>query len=423
MEKKREIFLFGAGAVIDWNAPTTSKITSIIRETGFPLKNSNIKITEFIYQRLIKCGYKVSEINFETIINVIEELIVYYSEFNRKNKTPSLLKAFLTENNLSEILNYSINGGIRKHGYQLQIPYGVDYDFSSRAYYDENPNQFFLQHLVSLLLSQISSLVSDYAWNTEGYSVIDKESENSLNFRNWFRNINLDSITRLYTLNYDNLFKSLIEEDNHDCFDGFLKRKESEYYSRADVLRILTDNTSTIHYNLHGSAYWNILSTDKNNLPNPEIVLGESIRMQMSDMTATLQMEKGKTLQVSNIITGYQKTQKSAITPFRQFQSAFDKDCYSADKITIVGYSFNDEHINESLKTALRYNNNLKVEITDPSFLENETDYNFALNIFPFVKSNEMRPKKVSENKLSYFNNKFEVFTMRFSDYLKFKNE
>lgn len=28
----------------------------------------------------------------------------------------------------------------------------------------------------------------------------------------------------------------------------------------------------------------------------------------------------------SNIITGYQKTQKSAITPFRQFQSAFDKD-------------------------------------------------------------------------------------------------
>ena len=110
MEKKREIFLFGAGAVIDWNAPTTPEITNTIRETGFSLKNSNIKITEFIYQRLIKCGYKDSEINFETIINVIEELIVYYSEFNKKSNTPSLLKVFLSENDLSEIFNYSISG-------------------------------------------------------------------------------------------------------------------------------------------------------------------------------------------------------------------------------------------------------------------------------------------------------------------------
>ena len=421
MEKKREIFLFGAGAVIDWNAPTTPEITNTIRETGFPLKNSNIKITEFIYQRLIKCGYKDSEINFETIINVIEELIVYYSEFSKKSNTPSLLKAFLSENDLCEIFNYSINEGIRKHGYQLQIPYGVDYIFSKHAYYDENPNQFFLQHLISLLLSQISSLVSKYSWNTKGHSVINKESDNSLNFRSWIRNINKDNITRLYTLNYDNLFKSLLEEDNIECFDGFFKSKETEHHSRADVLRILTDNKSTIHYNLHGSAYWKVLSTDKNILPNPEIVLLEGIHLTSNDMQSTLQVEKGKTLQVSNIITGYQKTQKSAITPFRQFQSAFDKDCYTADKITIVGYSFNDEHINESIKIALRYNENLKIEIIDPSLIENEMDYHFAFSIFPFIESIEMEPKKISENQYSYFDNKFKVFTMCFSDYLKFK--
>lgn len=421
MEKKREIFLFGAGAVIDWQAPTTPEITNSIRETGFPLKNSIIKITEFIYQRLIKCGYKDSEINFETIINVIEELIVYYSEFNKKNNTPSLLKAFLTENDLSEIFNYSIKGGIRKHGYQLQIPCGVDYDFSKYAYYDENPNQFFLQHLVSLLLTQISSFVSKYSYNTKGHSVINKESDNSLNFRNWFTNINEDSITRLYTLNYDNLFKSLLEEDNIECFDGFFESKESEYYYRADVLRILTDNKSTIHYNLHGSAYWKVLSTDKNNSPNPEIVLLEGIHLAASDMQSTLQIEKGKTLLISNIITGYQKTQKSAITPFRQFQSAFDKDCCSADKITIVGYSFYDEHINESIKTALRYNDNLKIEIIDPSFIENKMDYHFALNIFPFIESMKIKPEKIVENQYSYFDNKFIVFTMCFSEYLKFK--
>lgn len=419
MKEKREIFLFGAGAVINWNAPTTSEITNTIRGTGFPLKNSDIKITEFIYQRLINSGYKDSEVNFETIINVIEELIVYYSEFNRKSNTPSLLKVFLSENDLSEIFNYSIKGDERKHGYQLQIPYGVDYNYSNNAYYDENPNQFFLQHLVSLLLSQISSLVADYSWNTEGHSVINKESEDSLNFRNWIRIINKDSVTRFYTLNYDNLFKSLVEEEKIECFDGFFKRNKSDYYARADVLRILTDDKSTIHYNLHGSAYWNVLPTDKNKLPNPEIVLGEGISMQMNDTTATLQMKKGKTLQVSNIITGYQKTQKSAITPFRQFQSAFDKDCCSADKITIAGYSFNDEHINESIKTALRCNEKLQIEIIDPAFINNEMDYVFALNIFPYINSNNMNPTKVAENELSYFDGKLKVFTMNFSKYIE----
>ncbi len=419
MKKKREAFLFGAGAAIDWGAPTTTEITKTIRESGFALKNSDIKITEFIYQRLLSCGYKNSEINFETIINVIEELIVFYSEYNKKNETPSLLRAFLSENSISQIFNYSIKGGIRKHGYTLQIPAGVDYDFSQNAYHDENPNQFFLQHLLSLLLTGINNLVSEYSWNTSTYSAIDKESSNSLFFRQWVKNIAEDNTLRFYTLNYDNLFNSILEEESIICFEGFYENKKAYYGARADVLRILTDTNSNVHYNLHGSAYWRVLSTDKNNLPNPEIILGEGIHLPSNDEQSTLQIEKGKTLIVSNIITGYQKSQRSALTPFRQMQSAFDKDCLTVDKITIVGYSFNDEHINESLKTALRYNENLTIEIIDPSFIKNEMDYHFALKIFPFVNSNQMNPKKVSENHFSYFDNKFKIFTMGFSEFLK----
>lgn len=416
MGKRREIFLFGAGAVIDWKAPTTPEITKMIRESGFSLKDSDTKITEYIYQRLNKIGYTDSEINFETIINVIEELIVYFSEYNKKTQTPSLLKAFLSENDLCGIFNYSIKGGIRKHGYQLQIPCGRDYNFSGYAYYDENPNQFFLQHLLAVLLTQISNKVTQYSWNTSSHSNIDKGCVNSINFRKWLKKIHDNSILRLYTLNYDNLFKSLLAEENINCFEGFFE--SDNYYSRADVLKISSDTESNIHYNLHGSAYWKVLSTDKNSLPNPEIVKLKGIHLQMNDSSATLQIEKGKTLQVTNMITGYQKSQKSKLTPFRQFHSAFDKDCYTADRITIVGYSFNDEHVNEAIKIALRYNDNLKVEIIDPLFIKNNMDYFFGLNMFPFIESEEMKRCKISENQYSYFENKVKVFTMNFFDFL-----
>ncbi|MBN2890555.1 MAG: SIR2 family protein [Bacteroidales bacterium] len=419
MKNKREIFLFGAGAVIDWKAPSTPEITKLIRKSGFTLKNSEIKITEFIYQRLRKCGYTDSEVNFETIINIIEELIVYNSEIDTEKRTPSLLKSFLSENDLCNIYNFSIKGGSRKHGYQLQIPFGQDYNFSGHAHFDENPNQFFLQHLLAALLTQISNKVSQYSYKTPSHSKINTESIDSVNFRNWLKKIHETSILRLYTLNYDNLFNSILEEENIHCFDGFYEN--DDYYSRADVLKISSDTESNIHYNLHGSAYWKVLSTDKNQMPNPEIVQLKGIHLQMNDSVATMQIEKGKTLQVSNIITGYQKSQKSKLTPFRQFHSSFDNDCYTADKITIVGYSFNDEHVNEAIKIALRYNNNLKIEIVDPSFIKNDMDYIFSLNIFPFIESWDMKPLKTAENLYSYFDDKIKVYNMGFSDFLKYQ--
>lgn len=419
MKKNREIFLFGAGAVVDWEGPKTSDLTKLIRESGFTLKNSDTKITEYIYQRLLKSGYTDSEINFETIINVIEELIVCYSEFNKDTRTPSLLKTFLSENDLCNIFNYSVKGGVRKHNYQLQIPYGVDYNFSQFSRFNENPNQFFLQHLLAVLLTQISNEVAKYSWNTPSHSNIDKKSIISINFRKWLKKVHETSILRLYTLNYDNLFKSILEEENIHCFDGFFTNKG--YYSRADVLKISSDLESNIHYNLHGSAYWKVLSTDKNQMPNPEIVQLKGIHLPMNDSVATLQTEKGKTLQVSNIITGYQKSQKSKLTPFRQFHSSFDNDCYTADKIIIVGYSFNDEHVNETIKIALRYNNILKIEIVAPSFIKNDMDYIFSLNIFPFIESWEMKPLKRAENLYSYFEDKIKVYNMGFSDFLNYQ--
>jgi len=50
---KRDVYLFGAGAVIDRKGPTTNCITKRIRGTSHKTK-SNQYITDKVFQKLIK---------------------------------------------------------------------------------------------------------------------------------------------------------------------------------------------------------------------------------------------------------------------------------------------------------------------------------------------------------------------------------
>lgn len=97
------------------------------------------------------------------------------------------------------------------------------------------------------------------------------------------------------------------------------------------MCRILSDTASHIHYNLHGSAFWEVLDVDRKQLPNPEIVLNPVVSLPLNNRPASVQIERGKTLLVTTIVTGYQKAQRGMMTPFKQMQSAFDRDCRFAD--------------------------------------------------------------------------------------------
>jgi hypothetical protein len=59
----------------------------------------------------LKVGFDEGDINFETIINIIEEYIVYYSYYNSKKEIPSLSKTFFSSRFEEMILNFSIHGG------------------------------------------------------------------------------------------------------------------------------------------------------------------------------------------------------------------------------------------------------------------------------------------------------------------------
>lgn len=418
--KGRIVILFGAGATLSWNSPTTYELTTLVRNSGFKTIDNKTTITEYLFKALLKSGYSETDINFETIINLIEELTVYYSSFDSEKKLPSLLSCLLTPKFENEIFNFSVKGGEVKHGYQLQIPAGIDYEFSDFAYHNETPKQFFLLHLLNEILTDISARISKYAYHTSGHSVVDVSSPISKQFCKWLTASSKRSVLRIYTLNYDRIFKILLERSGITLFEGFDCGENIPIGARlrADIPKILSDQNCNCHYNLHGSAYWEVLDLDENQLPNPEIVLTTGPNLPINSNPASFQIEKGKTLLVTNIITGYQKVQKTNITPYRQMHSAFDKDCCFADEIFIIGYSFGDEHINQSLKTAIRYNPNLKITVVDPSFIKNEMDFQFAIKFFTYRQTGNLNPQKIAENLYSYFDGAFVVHIKTFEGFL-----
>lgn len=234
-----------------------------------------------------------------------------------------------------------------------------------------------------------------------------------------------DSALRMYTLNYDRIFKVLLEHNNISVFEGFDVGEFVDYYvpARANVCKILTDFDSHVHYNLHGSAFWRIEALDKELLPNPEVFLTAGASFPINYEHASVQVERGRTIMPTNIVTGYQKAQKTLLTPFKQMLSAFDRDCCFAREIYIVGYSLGDEHINESIKTALRHNPNVKIVIIDPFFLKNNLDFKMAIKLFPY-RDGDMQPKTIIPDKLhSFFQGACMVHTVDFKTFLENSNE
>lgn len=431
MIRSRNVFLFGAGAALDWNAPSTAMLTAKVRNSGILTTDRTTTITEFIFRKLRDiAGYAEEDINFETIINVIEELIVYYSQDGNIKKVPikrvpSLMHSFFTPNFEEEILNYSVEEPELKPFFKLQIPKGVSSDFAPRSEQEgDTPQQVFLQYLLVQILSEIVVSIQKYSYYTLGLSRILTEGNQELNtiFLKWIDKLNDSNILRMYTLNYERNIKIILEKsaNPYKIFEGFECGDTIEYDARIspNVQRILTDFEANIHYNLHGSIFWKVEYRGNDQLPAPKYFLTAGPNLPINDYEqSTTQSEKGKTIMLTNIITGYQKTQKAILTPFRQMQAAFDRDCCVADSIFIIGYSFGDEHINASIKSSIAYNDKVKFVIVDPGFMKIELDV--VLKIFPYFKDmNQMHPQKVRENVYSYFDGRVMVHTNKFKDYM-----
>lgn len=411
--QKRNVFLFGAGAVIEWSGPKTTELTDLLSKAGFSTKDGKT-ITSYIKETLENNGYSV---NFETILSVIEELIIYFSGFKSSTENRSFLNLFLNQNNLlCSFLNFIVVGDI-KSNYSLKIP-NHDEESSINAKNGQNPNQFFFELLLINLYTKIEIRVDKYS---HSYNGIQRNIENKENqelntaFTNWIKSFTVQNeIVRLYTLNYDRLNKIILENKGIDVFEGFSNEVvliHNEKLFEPRIKRIVTDTNCLCNYNLHGCTNWKLKELKNNNyLP----YLKEGVHLSSNYINyPVFKIEEGKSGIHTSIIAGYQKAQRSALSPYKQMQASFDRDCFTADNFYIIGYSFSDEHINESIKMAMIFNAKLNIYIIDYKFLENlESKYftEFASLSLPCNKV------QISDNIYSYGNAK--AFNLKFSKYL-----
>lgn len=186
---------------------------------------------------------------------------------------------------------------------------------------------------------------------------------------------------RLYTLNYDRLFKEVLLEEGINCFEGFIPNHEEDYYeSIPDIKKIISDFNSNVHYNLHGCSSWHITDENVNQLPGYQYYLTPFEQLDFNRTNPSVQIEKGSHVMLTNIISGFQKVQCTSVSPFRQMISSFDRDCIEADKMFIIGYSFGDQHINDIIINARKFNDKLEIIIVNRSDIADKFSTEFISN-------------------------------------------
>jgi hypothetical protein len=369
VSKKRVVILYGAGAAVDFGGPTTPELTELVCQTGRKfLINEEFeqgkRVTEYIYETLKKPSRNHDLVNFESIISAVEELYNYYLHLSGWPKVPGVFHSLFELKNL-------VFGNFRlgEDGY-LYLPKSSNnpYVLGGKLANTKQAEAKFFQLLQSEIQIDIIERIAQYrfektAHDTSKHVLIE-------DFKHWTRELSENRILRTYSLNYDNLFFDLDEDKELNYFDGF----ESEFDKRQNAhlpnpARIINDFESNVFYNLHGSALWNPYPRKSQKISAPFITKSHSPWFHFKNETVEFnKTEPTRPLILSNIITGGSKTQKMTLTPYRQMSFAFESDCFNADKIIVIGYSFGDEHINTSIRNAFLFNPNVQLQFISPDY-------------------------------------------------------
>lgn len=144
---------------------------------------------------------------------------------------------------------------------------------------------------------------------------------------------------KIYTLNYDRIIPKIGTKAGIDFYEGY-GNNCYEY----DLYKFI--NHPTTFFNLHGSIYNSYSS-------------GGCV--QIYDIPVTL--EHPYSIRGGNpyenkvflpIIAGYSKSQRIMSEPFNLGITAFMYDCNLCNRLVVVGYSFEDPHINAILRKFIK---------------------------------------------------------------------
>lgn len=312
--KENVLILTGAGLTAgpDFFGITTSSITKDFISYSHPDLTDDKELVKFIYNEFCywnkledtKIEDNLHQINFETILQMIEELYSYVEDYERSNR-------FKKYQNSVKNTIFSLNKRLITQIDRVRSPKGKHFIF------------MFLEKFYNHLTDEISRQINPF----------NEQSDNKgmVGFSN-FLDVAFDKNSytrRIYTLNYDNWFNKF-----RDYFDGFIT-------DVFDSNEVINNRSIDCYYNLHGCILWEVWRTAQKNKEPQERKHIQSFDPYTISREALLH---------SPIISGYNKLTRINSSPFLEIFHSFTSDCIKSKKVLIIGYSFSDPHVNNNLQ-------------------------------------------------------------------------
>lgn len=323
---KRSVIITGAGAVIPWGAPRTDELTSLLRKDLTFINDKGEPIGEYLYTILdTRLGKesRFSRPNFETILYLIEKIYEFKtSVYHMSSSFFRLNDFFILKDDIVKSLNSFEKDNPNFHAIgDSQDKFFLDTSFNTNCLIIGNG---FYEQLYRHFVYLIKNRIDQYEMNFDNYIDLNKH------FNNFIKSLKERcGVVRYYTANYDYL---PIKISDINFFDGYDSNQD------FDRTRVIEDNSVDSYYHLHGSFKLNLERAFSDDLSN---VLSQA------------SFTKNNLIS-SNIISGFNKLDRIFSEPYFQFFNKLVEDCYNSDQIFIIGYSFNDLHINTAIMNALK---------------------------------------------------------------------
>lgn len=288
-------FLFGAGSSMA--APLTDKTGKKILDS----KKKNISLIPGVWTMTEKIISGIKEKDFQVALKTIKEELEEAETDPKKKES-----VFMLENIIS-----TIDQKLRVVGKEKLC--GLD---KTR-----------LKDLRKLFQTEIKKMV---ACHTNKDIDINSSSELHFDFARWIRYANREHSIEVFTTNYDYLFEIGFESQKLPYFDGFV----GGYKPFFDPISVENDNLIpkwTRLWKLHGSLGWGYDTEEKRIIRSRE----------MSDDDIVIYPSMLK----------YDDSRKQPYSSYIERLSSFIKK--DDGVLFICGYSFGDEHLNDTIMNAL----------------------------------------------------------------------
>lgn len=295
--------LFGAGASLDYGAPSTCALTDLLRDAVLSDRWMRESGAADAYVR-ISCTladyYRggAGAVNFEQIYHCAHELI--YA------RPPSAGAVDTFRPALSPFVTANV-------------------DLDERA-------------LVSLI-----GFIADTIFETMT-SACARPASSLAPLARFIADIRADFVTRIYTTNYDDF----ILQSSPDLFTGFPEAEVAAEVKRFDGRGFWAGARRDCVFHLHGGVHLGFHNGD------PGSRIGDlfwyddraEAKRHASYMGSGLRRLDGSQVQRSAIVTGLDKLSRLQSAPMSYYYASFARDALAADVIYVVGYGLSDVHLN-----------------------------------------------------------------------------